>query len=307
MMCAVYAYPKLSEWDFAFFRLIGPGLGNLLFPWARAVASAERNSMTMIFPAWPQIKVGTVLRREKDKRFYTGLFKATDEYISGCRKLSLLIRRKKIKEDDYTHDVSYYNSADKDIVVVFKGLGKRGARFAPFIKDHDLIFKKLLEITRSVHTKALDFDFSGSVSVHVRLGDFTTPENEEKLKEDFHNYRIPISWYCSQIEKIRDRISKDIKVYIFSDGRDDELAQIFKLGNTERISFGSSIADMIALSCSNILIASGSAFSQWASFLGRMPVLWHPGRLREKLYYDKPNLEIEIDRDSDLPFDILNV
>jgi len=32
----------------------------------------------------------------------------------------------------------------------------------------------------------------------------------------------------------------------------------------------------------------------WASYLGRMPVIWYPGQLRQKLYLEKPNAEIEV-------------
>jgi hypothetical protein len=50
------------------------------------------------------------------------------------------------------------------------------------------------------------------------------------------------------------------------------------------MSFGSAIADLWALSNANVLVASGSTFSMWASYLGRMPVIWHPGQLSCPLY-----------------------
>jgi hypothetical protein len=43
-----------------------------------------------------------------------------------------------------------------------------------------------------------------------------------------------------------------------------------------------------------LLIASGSTFSMWASYLGRMPVIWYKGQLRQRLYYESPASEIEI-------------
>ena len=55
------------------------------------------------------------------------------------------------------------------------------------------------------------------------------------------------------------------------------------------------MADLLALSRSELLIASGSTFSMWASYLGRMPVIWYPGRLKQKLYFDNEALEVECD------------
>ena len=52
---------------------------------------------------------------------------------------------------------------------------------------------------------------------------------------------------------------------------------------------------MIALSRAPVLVASASTFSMWASHLGRMPVVWFPGQLRQPLYSD--DLDADVDRD----------
>ncbi len=45
----------------------------------------------------------------------------------------------------------------------------------------------------------------------------------------------------------------------------------------QRRDTGSAIGDMLLLSRAEVFLASGSSFSAWASFLGQMPTLTHPG------------------------------
>jgi Glycosyl transferase family 11 len=172
--------------------------------------------------------------------------------------------------------------------------------FSEILFDRDILYEELLKMTLTKHQKGIDFPFHNSISVHVRLGDFA-PATEEKLRSGVDNHRIPISWYVQQVQQIRDAVDSNISVYVFSDGHDFELQSLLSLPNTQRKSFGSSIADLLALSSSNVLIASGSTFSQWASYLGRMPVIWHKGQLKNKLYYENGALEIECDEFGKIP------
>ena len=93
----IYIYPKLSEPDMNLFRLGGAGLGNILFTYARAVVYAAKNErIKIIWPTWPSIKLGPILRNEKDKRFYADLFKNNSGYISGLKKIVLRMTKKKM-------------------------------------------------------------------------------------------------------------------------------------------------------------------------------------------------------------------
>jgi len=300
----LYAYPKLSAIDLGFFRLLGPGLGNLLFPWARSILAAKDFGLIPIFPTWPQIKIGPILRGEKDTRFYNGIFYPTKNYISGFKKFYLLMRAQKITEPDFMS--GRYDKNIKDSrVVLFKGLGPQDNWFSPIVARYSLIFKELKKITVASHRRGLHYDFKNSISVHVRLGDFSVPQSEDILKNGAYGYRIPLRWYRKQIMKIRKTIAKNIKVFVFSNGSNKELADLLNMDGVTRLSFGSSIADLLALSKANLLITSGSIFSQWAAFLGRMPTIWYPGQLREHLYSDHPEREIECEEEEELPVSFL--
>ena len=112
---------------------------------------------------------------------------------------------------------------------------------------------------------------------------------------------MPLQWYVNIVKNVRKELGSDILVNVFSDGTDEDLAEILKLPNVRRCFYGSAIADMLALSESPLLIGSGSTFSMWASYLGRMPVIWYPGLHRMKLYLDDENFEGTLDYNERLP------
>ena len=53
--------------------------------------------------------------------------------------------------------------------------------------------------------------------------------------------------------------------------------------NVERITFGSAIADILALANAGIFVASGSSFSMWARYLGRMTTVMFPNQVKQKI------------------------
>ncbi|MEW6614772.1 MAG: hypothetical protein AB1401_04840 [Thermodesulfobacteriota bacterium] len=294
----VFSYPKLSEYDFGIIRLFGSGLGNLLFPWARFIVATKKYNLTPINPTWPQIKIRTFVRGDRDKRSYINFFCTPSRYIKGVKKILLLSKLSKITEEEF---IKNHNRDYSDTIVIFEGMKNL---FQDILKDSNMILSELVSITKSKHKSGLLFDFSGSISVHVRLGDFRSSMVSrlgKTLEEGGWNLRIPISWYVSKINQLRDELGKQVKVFVFSDGTDEELYPLVSLPNAERIFFGSSIADLLALSRANILVASGSTFSMWASYLGRMPVIWHKGQLRQRLYAENESSEIELSEDENIP------
>ena len=70
----IYHYPLLSKYDFLLFRLHGAGLANHLFPMYRAFQKSKETNGVFLFPTMVQLKIGTFIRREQDKRIYFSLF-----------------------------------------------------------------------------------------------------------------------------------------------------------------------------------------------------------------------------------------
>jgi hypothetical protein len=273
----LYSYPKFSSRDLGILRFSGAGLGNLLVIWSRCIIQSKKFNLIPIAPTWAQIRPGPLLRREGDTRFYFNLFKCSKDNIRGIKKIQLLLRTKKIKEDKL-YDGILPN--EKNTIIIFEGLKNY---FNDFLEEHDFLKYKLLNIVKPKQMNGYYYPFGRSISLHVRMGDYR--------KE----IRTPFVWYIETIQSIRNVAGMNLPVYIFSDGTNDELNELLALQNTFRMNFGTSIADLLALSRSWILLASAhSTFSMWASFIGRMPVIWPQGSWRIPLYYDRPNFEIEL-------------
>jgi len=281
MRVTAYSYAKLSERDLGVLRIGGTGLGNLLLTWAEFAVGTGKYGLVPIAPTWPQFKVGPLTRNEPDKRFYRDLFVKAPGEISGIRKLKLLSTLPRISANEFANATGPGAFANgHDVLVEFDNAG---ALFERILADHTVVRNELLKITRPNHQLGLSHDFRRSISVHVRLGDFRVESLE-----------TPISWYGGAIIELRKALGSDLQVYVFSDGEDTQLQPILSIPGTKRLGFGSSIADLWALSSANILIASGgSTFSKWASYLGRMPVVHPPGTLYQKLYPENPSAETE--------------
>lgn len=282
----IYSFAHLGGRHLGLFRLGGTGLGNMLLPWARYRIATNKFNLTPLAPTWEQAKLGPLLRRERDLRHYAGLFQPLPGEIKGIKKWLTLRVARRVSEDSLVEACAKRSSFPR--LVIFKGVD----RFDKVLHEYTLLRSELVAMTLPEHTSGLSVDFTNTISVHMRCGDF-------KLG----NMHTPLSWYKEQIAKLRKLMGLETKVFVFSDGTTEEVAPLLAMGNAERVSYGSSIADILALARANVLVAtSGSSFSSWASLLGRMPVVWPPGAIEyNRLYFDAPDLEIECAEAAPLP------
>ncbi len=275
-----YTFVSLGRLESFGVRLGGAGLGNILFPWARALVYAQENSCIRIQTTWKNLKIGTFLRKERDKRLYFDLFTGKDG-ISGLKKFWLL---------NFSNKVKY-----------FRGMGNL---FVPFKKQQLYIKEELLKIINPHHLEKVKTFESNSIGVHIRMGDFTHSD-EKMLRNGAWNCRLPIKWYQQIIKKINEKT--DLPICIFSDADEEDLQEILKLKNCKSMHLGSAISDLVALSNCKVFVSSASTFSMWASFLGQMPSIWFPGQMRQKLINDSSVFEGEIDYDDALPDSIIKI
>lgn len=268
-----YVYPKLSEYDFHFIRFGGAGLGNLMLIYSKALKIAIENNAQIIWPTWPSLKIGPWIRRERDKRFYGDLFENHSGYIDGIKKTIILHRKKRYMEDD----IDLWKSSNDAVLIVYK-YEMDFSRIYPYRKViYDDIIRNLKKKNRIACGVKVD-----AINIHVRLGDFA-PASVEDLVKGKDNTSIPVEWYANILKQIRIIIGRDIKAYVFSDGSDDQLIPLLEMNNVERISFGTSIGDIIGLSRGRAIIASGSSFSMWGRFLGNLPAIGYKNQLKESL------------------------
>jgi len=265
-----YVYPKLSTIDFSFFGISGPGLGNMLFPWARAVIYSKKNNIKMLAPTWTQLKPSRILKGDIDQRNYSDFF-SDKNYISGLRKAFILTSLSKINE--YKLDKISDSGAN---ILVFEGMKDS---FNPIMEYRQVIRDELFNMVNDSHKIGIN-DYQNSIGIHVRLGDFGAVDLN-KLKQGNTNTKIPMEWYISTLRKIRENKYKTKQTaYVYSDGTDEELKLLLDEPNVKRVKLSSAISELLALTNSESLIASGSTFSMWACFLGDMDSYWYPGQLK---------------------------
>lgn len=276
-----YTFVSLGRLESFGIRLGGAGLGNILFPWARAFVYAQENDCVRIQTTWKNLKIGTFLRKERDKRLYLNLFIGKDG-VSGFKKFWLLNFSRKVK--------------------YFRGMNNL---FIPFKEKQSCVKEELLRIINPYHLENARRFNKESIGIHIRLGDFTYSDDEKMLRNGAWNYRLPIKWYQYIIGKFNEE--SDLPICIFSDANEQDLKEILRLKNCKNVYFGSAISDLIALSNCKVLVSSASTFSMWASFLGQMPTIWFPGQLRQKLINDNNIFEGEIDYDDELPESVIKV
>lgn len=232
----IYNYPKLSRYDFGIFRVSGPGLANCLFFVAQAFVASLNNGGKVISPTWAKFSIGPYLRREKDKRGYINLFSSFG--VTGFKKILILLG---------------YHLGLKSSVQTYDGLNDYFVSLRPYQEDIKALFDKTVN-PEAISTLA-GTDFSNTVAVHVRLGDY--PQDR----------RVPILWYKAMMERIQ-QYNPEVKFALFSDGTDEELKPLTDMSATEKMFFGNAIADIYAISRCKIVLASDSTFSAWGSFLG---------------------------------------
>jgi hypothetical protein len=280
----IFAYPRLSKTDLLFVRIGGNGLGNLMFTWARCLAASQRHGWRMIWPTWQSFKPKNWRVNPYDHRTYSDLFRPNDRYVTGWRKPWSLARYHWIPEKQ-----ALEQGAPAGSVVEFRGMEDK---FAPFLEDHELVYGELLKISRPHHLAAFSEPEPAPVAIHVRRGDFVQQTSyRDMLGVD--NSVLPLDWYIDVLAAVRAKAGRNVPAWVFSDGTEEELAGLLSLPAVRRMDYGSGLGDMLGLSRSRLLIASGSTFSMWGSYLGQVPTIWHPKKLLQHVLLKQPDREIE--------------
>lgn len=310
----IYSYALLSPQDYGVSRFFGTGLGNVLFPWVRSILTARRDGLTVVFPTWRQVfQHGSPAEWVRETlagrglwtrtRDYGGLFRPVEGEIDGPWNRFAMLRGRwpLVSEGGYARRQRRgLPPAADGSVVVFHGMRQR---FWDLRGRHEEVRGDLLRHTRPTPAAraALGFDFRRSITVHVRLGDFAVRASLGDVRRYQINGRLPTDWYREKIAQLRAGLGEPWPVYVFSDGRDAELADLLSLPDCHRLAFGDAWSDLLAMANAGVMLCSLSTLNAWASFLGRPPAVHLRGVHHTPLYFERPEAEIQSDLGETIP------
>jgi len=260
----------------------GAGLGTRLFPWARCVIFAHANNIPMLAPQWVQPRVGPLVRGGLDLRAYhrqillMGLFQHPHGTIRRLQKLHALLTSTRVKEPFRIGEAYGGVSTVGNAIVTFRGAG---TLFECLNGWDRFLLHALQEITRPGWLELVESFGGVPIGINVRLGnDFRVARSAEEYKTS-GGLKTPMGWFVDSLRFVRDTIGYPARALVVSDGTREELQPLLDLGNVEFVRPGCAISDLLILARSQVLLASGgSSFSAWASFLGQMPTISHPGQ-----------------------------
>ena len=255
----IYHYPSLSKHDFLLFRLQGAGLANHLFPMYRAFQKSRQTNGIFLFPPMIQIKLGTIIRREHDKRMYTNLFqrRSINEFI----KLKVLVSSNKFDESNY----ELLDKA-KDGVITYEGIEDPSLNekyyFFKFFDNEfrDDFVNMLTEKTknRARLSSELNTIRKDDICVHIRRGDFP-----DKLSDE---------WYIKSINYVAKEFPES-QIRIFTDDISSLGDNILSIKNISVDSSFNAWHALIKMSAHGTIVASKSTFAMWSAFIGNQKVI----------------------------------
>ena len=252
----LYHLPVLSRPDFGVFRAPGPGLGNLLFPIARAVIGRQRHGGTLVLPTIRQIKIGTFIRGERDKRTYGDILRRRE---AGEMRDWVCARLAKADDEGVP-------AGGEVKVIRYEGMAQQ---FHDLDGHSDLVRAFLAQRSR-LPVPQTRFD----VAMHIRLGDFAVSQ----AGAAHQNTRIPLEWYGDALSLARKRLGKSrLSGVLFTDDDPARLIDELGLEGFTPEPMGNALTSIMALGNADALIGSRSTFSLWGRYFGSGVAIWPSG------------------------------
>ncbi|MHA7900272.1 MAG: alpha-1,2-fucosyltransferase [Henriciella sp.] len=247
-------------------------MGNLLLPISRALVGAKQAGGTFVYPTMPQVKVGTFLRNEKDKRNYRKEIRprSNREWGDWFKSQS----RTKVMEEDLEV------TKEIDAAICYQGLKNY---FYDIAGEREHIKAWLYENAISKPLRSSEDRLE--VAIHLRMGDF----QDSDPSSGQNNIRQPLDWYIRALDRVRSElVGSRFSVRLFSDDVPLELLSLMPGISVTRDDNQSALAAIMRMSQSDWLIASRSTFSMWGSYLGDLPTVW-PAKFDLKSYWPHRN------------------
>jgi hypothetical protein len=264
----------------------GAGLGNELYPWAKAWLAARAIGGTALPPAFG------VNPRQYWRYFGTSRL----DWISHRALLKTLPRYRFTDQD-------YLSTGEPDFrkaVAIFAErhewhqkplfaleVGGMWGGFLAIREARDFVLAKLYA-AKGTATNLTDWRIRLNpdklvVAVHIRAGDFHAADEEINYRGCF-NRSLPLAWYMAVCDQLRDHFGNKVQFQLFTDGKPEALAPFIQRFNpvTGFHQRDSVCSDLLAMASADLLVCSVSTFSLWGAFLSNAPYLWFAPQLQEE-------------------------
>jgi hypothetical protein len=252
------------NYDFVYPRLSRAGLGNLLFPWAKAVVASSELGIEMLPPKWLKVRLGPTLRGDRDSRRYHRLF-IPPSPAAFARREWLLATATLWGEDGRL----VRRGSNTNVLVITT----MDDHFRRLTGSRELLISRLVQFARPDVLREASSRQS-FVAMHIRLGDFRRPESVNGSSTI--NLRTPIDWFVTAAQCVRSA-GWDGQIVVCSDGTNEELEAVLEQPRVIRSQATNPLADLLTLASARLVVGSGSSFSAWGAFLGGIQLYVAPG------------------------------
>jgi hypothetical protein len=207
----------------------GFGLGNRLFPWARARIFASANEIPMLAPRWvspritPLFREGTGVWSFPHQVLLVGQLKPRAGDVTGLKR-SLIERRSQVHSEppDFSAGLTGELGPGHHLIR-FQGDLTGAGRFTS-IHGHDEFIRAELEaITRQRWLVLAEKTRDTPIGIHVRLGDFRAGSSGAFRNEKgafTGAMRTPLQWYADALRIIREALGSPWPAFERSARRD---------------------------------------------------------------------------------------
>lgn len=239
------------------------GLGNKLFPVARAIIAAKAVGLPIVDPLWFSPRGAGITRGGVDRSAFLGKiwlfrnFKRIPNSRSFVNQFSVRERVRVSDLDEFYFLFERYNST-----VFYEFAWDTAHNFADLISHRDFIKQELFQMARP---RLPELEHGRFIAVNLRLGN-------DFVASDFDGSgfrRNPDDFWSPALRKVKAETGID-KAVLISDGSENQIRALFgqytkgiKIAQNRK-----AIEDLWILANSTAMIGTGnSSFSAWGAFL----------------------------------------
>jgi hypothetical protein len=262
----------------------GAGLGNELFPWAKAFLASQALGARLLHPAW-------------------GLNQRNYHCDFGTSRLDWLLQRGiRFAMPTFQFDESAYLATGKDDYqqavnefAITEGLSGRRhfvfvtsgmwGGFQAICKARVFVLSELLKARRAVENfhATMGEVHTGNVliAVHIRRGDFLNINADDDYCGRF-NVALPLEWYLKTCESIKRGCGGKVQFLLLTDASQETVQPFidaFEPLTTCHLR-QTACSDLLLMAYADCIVCSVSSYSMWGAFLSNAPYIWFAPNLQ---------------------------